>query len=246
MSVPIRDKTSTEPLANHISGEVTANAAGYSTATPCVGGCSDSLVLGSSHQVQPTSVTEILDAGKLMSDVLLPSPATVLPFSSSIHLDSTIRLGSNWNKIKSSYHVKPTSVTEVLDAGKPLVILMSDVLLSSSATVQPLSSSIDLDSSIRLEPNWNNTDACYCPCFSNDAKEGFMASIIQNLEIDTKNVSKRRRRYISAPDDRLSSQTMGYLGIAVVVLAFGPFVLTDAVNMVCYLWKKSSNRVKPE
>lgn len=69
---------------------------------------------------------------------------------------------------------------------------------------------------------------CRCPCaLSKNQSSSVIASILEDLTIETKSISSYKRKHTSAPDERPSAQRLGYLGVTFLVLVFGEILLLD-------------------
>lgn len=78
---------------------------------------------------------------------------------------------------------------------------------------------------------------CDCTCIihvtSTRDRQEFISSIIHDLEIDKKNISKHLRKYKSVNmDRRWQTLSVGYLGVAMLLLIFGGILLMDLGTVV--------------
>ncbi|XP_071087721.1 uncharacterized protein [Haliotis cracherodii] len=82
-------------------------------------------------------------------------------------------------------------------------------------------------------------EICLCRCgerliLANETKlflEQFDIEIKENLTLDTKSLSAYIRTKTSAEDERPSAQSFGYLGITLLSITFGVFILSDLLSL---------------
>jgi hypothetical protein len=72
---------------------------------------------------------------------------------------------------------------------------------------------------------------CVCPCNSRKWKVSDKDEIIRHfkdiLHVDKRKTSNFLRRKITAPDDRVSAMSVGFVGIVLLVLPFALIVIFD-------------------
>ncbi|CAC5367390.1 unnamed protein product [Mytilus coruscus] len=113
--------------------------------------------------------------------------------------------------------------------------MISTELLSSQTTT---SSSGVMTSSLVVSGTASST--CYCPCSltvasSSITTEELQAKIDQiqtELTVDRKETSSYKRKLTSAPDNRVSAQSIGYVGVVILTVVIGLLVIIDIPTLV--------------
>lgn len=136
----------------------------------------------------------------------------------------------NLNPVASSQEQQMTSQTE-----------MSESYLNKKAEglVTSLKPSVSENSQIAIDgiPSAAVQNTCCCSTGitmygTGQNSTSFISSVLKELDIDKKNVSKKRRKYISASDDRKSSATISLLFVVVTASFCGIIILSDLMKIL--------------
>ena len=85
----------------------------------------------------------------------------------------------------------------------------------------------------------------YCPCFNvtvlktNETVD--IDRIVAELTVDKKQLSAYTRKFTSAEDNRPSAQTLGSLGVIVIVIAVGSIIYLDSASLLQELGRLRHN-----
>ncbi|CAL1539956.1 unnamed protein product [Lymnaea stagnalis] len=98
----------------------------------------------------------------------------------------------------------------------------------------------------------DTSDANRCPCHCRGVSDGnisipstidYIHNTIHRLSLDVHDLSSYKRTKMSVTDQRVTSQTLGYMGVAVFVGIFGLLAAPDAVKLFAYLKSMITNEL---
>ncbi|CAC5405990.1 unnamed protein product [Mytilus coruscus] len=83
----------------------------------------------------------------------------------------------------------------------------------------------------------NSTEECICVCYATNQPidrselQAKIDKLVEELTIPKKETSRNKRKLISAPDNRTSAKSIGYVGATVLILIGGLIIGMDALNI---------------
>ncbi|XP_052099867.1 uncharacterized protein LOC127734182 isoform X2 [Mytilus californianus] len=83
----------------------------------------------------------------------------------------------------------------------------------------------------------NTTEECICVCYATNQPidrselQAKIDKLVKELTIPKKETSRNKRKLISAPDNRTSAKSIGYVGATVLILIGGLIIGMDALNI---------------
>ncbi|CAG2236252.1 unnamed protein product [Mytilus edulis] len=85
-----------------------------------------------------------------------------------------------------------------------------------------------------------SSSTCYCPCSASVASSSITTEELQakidkiqtELTVDKKETSSYKRRLTSAPDNRVSAQSIGYVGVVILTIVIGLLIVIDIPTLV--------------
>ncbi|XP_046546848.1 uncharacterized protein LOC124256920 [Haliotis rubra] len=191
------------------------------------------------------TVTQTQTATEILSTCLLPpsTPSSVSPCMVSTEtliteLTSTVLVTS----VVACPSVSPVQLTVTSSCPEPTTVLQeqtscscASALMTSASTsvISPESASSILSSdlqSVDPGPVLEQTTICRTYNLTELGEEELsvlLASIVEELTVETKNLSKTVRKRISAPDSRPSSQSIGYSALSLILIPFILVILMD-------------------
>ncbi|XP_067657994.1 uncharacterized protein [Haliotis asinina] len=198
----------------------------------------------------PATVTQIQTATETLSTCLLPpsSPSSSTTSSSAPCIVSTETVTTELmstvlvTSVVACPNASPVLLTVTSSCPEPTPFVQeltscacaSDFLTSASISViSPISASAILSSglqSVNPDPVVEQTTVCRTYNLTELGEEELtvlLASIVEELTVETKNLSKTVRKRTSAPDARPSSQSIGYSALSLIVIPFVLVILMD-------------------
>ncbi|VDI05358.1 Hypothetical predicted protein [Mytilus galloprovincialis] len=170
-------------------------------------------------------------------------------FTLNDNTSSTTPLISNYYCPISSSSVRPTSSssyssdikTSTLSETTHIAVysldptMISTELLSSQTTTS--SSGVMTTSNVVSR---TSSSTCYCPCSATVASSSITTEELQakidkiqtELTVDKKETSSYKRRLTSAPDNRVSAQSIGYVGVVILTIVIGLLIVIDIPTLV--------------
>lgn len=137
----------------------------------------------------------------------------------------------HWNSMSSILPITVLSAsTDITEISSPF----SYENTSASTTAEHSSRDPGFSTSSHM-----NLCACRCVRVTASASpneiEKKMHNTSANLLLAKKNLSSYTRRLKSAEDDRLSSKTMGLLGVSVIVTVILIIIMSDVIRLIKYI-----------
>ncbi|XP_071166040.1 uncharacterized protein [Mytilus edulis] len=83
----------------------------------------------------------------------------------------------------------------------------------------------------------NTTEECVCVCYATNQPmdrtelQAKIDKLVEELTIPKTETSRNKRKLISAPDNRTSAKSIGYVGATVLILICGLIIGMDALNI---------------
>ncbi|CAG2229143.1 unnamed protein product [Mytilus edulis] len=83
----------------------------------------------------------------------------------------------------------------------------------------------------------NSTEECVCVCYATNQPidrtelQAKIDKLVEELTIPKTETSRNKRKLISAPDNRTSAKSIGYVGATVLILICGLIIGMDALNI---------------
>ncbi|KAK6178468.1 hypothetical protein SNE40_013255 [Patella caerulea] len=192
-----------------------------------------------------SSVTELhVSSLQVVSSENFPSsavePSSVFSgYSSSVIEVSSLLVVSSEDFPSSA--VEPSTSNSALSTSNywfssSYVQLLSSTYITHSTTSNPVS--VTNVSVVQVVSN--EFCSCSCKIINEDPQvlEDKLAEIKQNLTVNTVKLSSTIRKKTSAPDNRPSAVSVGYMGIVTLSVVFGFFVLQDLITALLYVLGK--------
>ncbi|XP_067660434.1 serine-rich adhesin for platelets-like [Haliotis asinina] len=136
-----------------------------------------------------------------------------------------------------------STVLPQVPSSVPTIPIQKDVSHSIAAIVTALGTDFtagEIRASLSLQGNSvkvSTSSVCVCLCkgtrleiLDEQSVKDVTEEIKGELVLDTKTLSKTVRKYISAPDERQSAQSVGTLGIVLLAFTFGLMIIPDVLS----------------
>ncbi|XP_071090778.1 uncharacterized protein [Haliotis cracherodii] len=189
--------------------------------------------------IQTQTATEVLSTCHLPTSVSTSaSPCAISTETLITELTSTVLVTS----VVSCPSVSPVQLTITSSCPEPMTVLQehtscvcASAFMTSELTsvISPESASSILSSDLQTAipgPVLDQTTICRTYNLTNlgeDELNALLASIVKELTIETKNLSKTVRKKTSAQDSRPLSQSIGYSALSLIILPFVVVILMD-------------------
>ncbi|XP_071119854.1 uncharacterized protein [Mytilus edulis] len=162
---------------------------------------------------------------------------------------STTPLISNYYCPISSSSVSPTLsssyssdiTTSTLGETTHIAVYSSDSTMISTELLnsQSTTSSRGVMTSSNVVSG-TSSSTCYCPCSATVASSSITTEELQakidkiqtELTVDKKETSSYKRKLTSAPDNRVSAQSIGYVGVVILTIVIGLLIVIDIPTLV--------------
>ncbi|XP_076116914.1 uncharacterized protein LOC143084432 [Mytilus galloprovincialis] len=170
-------------------------------------------------------------------------------FTLNDNTSSTTPLISHYYCPISSSSISPTSsssyssdiTTSTLSETTHIAVYSSDPTIISTELLS--SQSATSSSGVMTTSNvvsGTSSSTCYCPCSATVASSSITTEELKakidkiqtELTVDKKETSSYKRRLTSAPDNRVSAQSIGYVGVVILTIVIGLLIVIDIPTLV--------------
>ncbi|XP_071119850.1 uncharacterized protein [Mytilus edulis] len=184
-------------------------------------------------------ITKKLRLQRTPQDIFIKNIFTLYDNTSSITSEI-----SNYYCPMYSSSVSPTSsslyssdiTTSTLSETSHIAVYSSDPTMISTELLssQTATSSSGVMTSSNVVSG-TSSSTCYCPCSASVASSSITTEELQakidkiqtELTVDKKETSSYKRRLTSAPDNRVSAQSIGYVGVVILTIVIGLLIVID-------------------